>query len=86
MTAAPIQIRKPEVVSDIRELAELKGQPITEAVAEAVRAELRRARGKASLAARQAQVEAIVRHFNALPNVGPRLTDDDLYDEDGLPR
>jgi hypothetical protein len=31
-------------------------------------------------------IRELVTQFNALPVVGPLLTDDDLYDEDGLPK
>lgn len=85
---APIQIRKPELARKIRELAELKGKSITDAVAEVVDRELDRVRQEsaAELAARRARIEEIIARLAALPNVGPLLTDDDLYDEDGLPK
>ena len=83
---APVQIRRDDVVRDIRELATLTDRPITEAVALAVRAELRRARAQDDLEARRRAVAAIVKQFRELPVVGPDLTDADLYDEDGLPR
>jgi len=35
---------------------------------------------------RLAAVRDIVERFNALPVVGPLLTDADIYDEDGLPK
>ncbi len=82
----PVQIRNDDVVRDIRELAALKRKPITEAVAEAVKAELERARRNSDIEARRREVRRLVDEFNALPRVGPMLTDDDLYDEDGLPR
>lgn len=85
---APIQIRKPELARKIRELAELKGKSITDAVAEVVDRELDRVRQEsaAELAARRARIEEIIARLAALPNVGPLLTDDDLYDKDGLPK
>ncbi|HEY1426934.1 MAG TPA: type II toxin-antitoxin system VapB family antitoxin [Caulobacteraceae bacterium] len=88
MNDAPIQIRNPEVTRAIRALAERKGQPITEAVAEVVLAELRRLEGvdEAEVQRRLRAVDDIVRRFNALPVVGPLLTDDDLYDDDGFPK
>jgi hypothetical protein len=88
MKDAPIQIRNPEVTRAIRALAERKGQPITEAVAEVVLAELRRLEGvdEAEVQRRLRAVDDIVRRFNALPVVGPLLTDDDLYDDDGFPK
>ncbi len=88
MTDAPIQIRKPEVTRAIRALAEKKGQPITDVVAEAVNTELQRleAAGEAEVQRRLALIEDAVARFNALPVLGPLLTDDDLYDEDGFPK
>jgi antitoxin VapB len=83
---APIQIRRDDVVQDIRELASLTEQSITDAVASAVRAELARTRAKSGLEARRQAVQEIVRQFRELPVVGPMLTDADFYDEDGLPR
>ena len=88
MNDAPIQIRNPAVVRSIRTLAERTGQPITDAVAQAVKAELRRrdAVDEAEFQRRLRAIDAAVERFNALPIVGSLLTDDDLYDEDGLPR
>jgi hypothetical protein len=85
---APVQIRKPETVERLRRLAALEGKSITELVDEMVRE-----RDERILAANEAEVQRkiaaareIVRHFQSLPIVGPLLTDDDLYDEDGLPK
>jgi hypothetical protein len=85
---APIQIRKAELVRGIRELAQLKGTTITEAVETAVNTELERSRKAkdVDLAERRAAVDEILHRIWALPNIGPMLTDDDLYDEDGLPK
>lgn len=44
------------------------------------------ARREAAIQAKMAAVEEIVREFNALPILGPLLTDDDIYDENGLPK
>lgn len=83
----PIQIRKEDIVRDIRELANLTGQPITEAVGDAVRRELRRARLRATPAAeRERKIDELVARFRALPKTGAPLTDEELYDEDGFPR
>ena len=35
---------------------------------------------------KDAEIEGILRRFRALPRTGPLLGDDDLYDEDGLPK
>jgi hypothetical protein len=88
MSDAPIQIRNLDVVRSIRALAERTGQPITDAVAEAVRAELRRwdAVDEQAFQRRMRAIDEAVERFHALPVVGPSLKDDDLYDEDGLPR
>jgi hypothetical protein len=88
MNDVPIQIRNPEVIRAIRELAAEKGQPITEVVGEAVRAELLRlsSRREAEIQRRMEAARKIIAEFNALPVVGPLLTDDDLYDEDGFPK
>ena len=82
----PVQIRKDEVVRDIRELAALKGKPMTEAVADAVRTELERARRCTSAEERRRDVRRLVEELHKMPRVGPPLTDDDLYDQDGLPK
>lgn len=85
---APVQIRKTDTVERLRRLAELEGKSITDLVDEMVRE-----RDERLIAARQADVderrrgvEEAVRRFNALPIVGPLLTDDDFYDQDGLPK
>ena len=88
MTDAPIQIRNAEVVRAIRELAEQTGQPITQAVAQVVDAELRRRQAERQAASKRklALMRDAVRRFKALPVIGPLLTDDDLYDQDGMPK
>jgi len=88
MTDAPIQIKNPEVVRAIREVAARKGQPITQALGELAQAELDRisvaeeARVQRKLAAIREAVEALHR----LLRIGPQLADDDFYDEDGFPK
>lgn len=82
----PVQIRKEEVVRDIRELAALQGKAITAAVADAVKTELERARRASDADARRRDVRRIVEQLHMLPRVGAPITDDDLYDEDGFPR
>ena len=83
---SPIQIRRLDVVSDIRDLAALKQVSMTAAVAEAVRTELAEARREAEIQAKRRDVRRLVDEFHRLPRVGPLLTDDDLYDEDGFPK
>jgi hypothetical protein len=88
MNEAPIQIRNPEVFRDIRALAELKGMALTDVMADAVRRELDEARATKQVKAteRMRRVEATLARFDAIPNTGPLLRDDDLYDENGLPK
>lgn len=76
------------MTADIRALAALSGLSITDAIGEAVRDRLaiERKKADAELTARLAKVDEIVDRFNRRPIVGPILTDDDLYDEDGLPK
>ncbi|MDK2748319.1 MAG: type II toxin-antitoxin system VapB family antitoxin [Brevundimonas sp.] len=85
---APVQIRKPEVAERLRTLARREGRSITDLVDE-----MAREREERTDKARQAEIDQkiaavneIVREFNALPILGPLLTDDDIYDEDGLPK
>ena len=82
----PIQIKKEDVARDIRELAALTGEAITEAVGEAVRDRLERVRRDSSVEERRREVARIVAAYAALPKTGRMLTDDDLYDDYGLPK
>lgn len=68
-----------DVMRDIRKLAEKTGQAEADAVAEAVRERL-------ELADRERKIAEAAAAFRALPHKGQILTDDDLYDEHGLPR
>jgi hypothetical protein len=88
MNDTPIQIRNPKIVRAIRELAAKTGRPISEAVGEVVLAELarRQTADQEGYESRLAGVREISRKFRELPVIGPRLTDNDLYDEYGLPR
>jgi hypothetical protein len=85
---APVQIRKADTVERLRRLAELEGKTITELVDEMARERDERltAEREADIDRRRKAIEEIVAHFQSLPIVGPMLTDDDLYDEDGLPK
>lgn len=85
---APVQIRKSDTVERLRRLASLEGKTITELVDEMVRERDRQyeVRRENDIEARRQAVEEIVSHFNSLPIIGPLLTDDDFYDEDGLPK
>ena len=85
---APVQIRKSDTVQRLRRLASLEGKTITDLVDEMVRERDRQyeANREADIEVRRRAVEEIVSHFNSLPIIGPLLTDDDFYDEDGLPK
>jgi hypothetical protein len=85
---APIQIRREDVATDIRALSELLKVSITDAVAVAVRTRLAEEQQRAATekAERWKEVTRLVEEFQRLPRVGPLLTDEDLYDEDGLPK
>ena len=84
----PIQIKRPDVVQDVRALADLTGVSITDAIAEAVRSQLALARTNADarLRKRRREAEKGLAEIRKLPVVGPPLTDSDLYDEDGFPK
>lgn len=85
---APVQIRKPDVAERLRSLARREGLSITDLVDEMARDREARANTtrQAEIDRKIAAAEAIVAHFQSLPIVGPLLTDDDFYDEDGLPK
>lgn len=85
---APVQIRKADTVERLRRLAALEQKSITELVDEMVRERDERltAREQGEVQRRIAAARETVSRFQALPVVGPLLTDDDLYDEFGLPK
>ena len=85
---APIQIRKPRAVELIRKAAAGRGQSITEAMEALAEEDVKRqeATREAEIERKLARVRQLVKEFAALPKTGEMLTDEDLYDEDGLPR
>ena len=88
MTDAPIQIRNPDVVRDIRALADRLGLPMTDVVAEAVRRRLTEENARADEARidRKKRALDVLARIDALPQSGVLLTDADLYDAEGFPR
>jgi hypothetical protein len=81
---APVQIRKPEVAERLRRISQREGRSITDVIdALSLKAEQEH---EAEVQRKIACAEEIIAHFQSLPIVGPLLTDDDLYDEDGLPK
>ncbi|MBL8555296.1 MAG: type II toxin-antitoxin system VapB family antitoxin [Phenylobacterium sp.] len=82
----PIQIRNDDAVREVREAAALTGLSITRVVAEGARLVAERARRTRSPEERRREVDRLIAEFRALPKTGQTLTDDDLYDEYGLPK
>lgn len=85
---APVQIRNAAATRRMRRLAQVTRQPLTEAVDDAVRERLERVDRQSDDERElwKANIRRLVAEFHALPVVGPLLTDDDMYDEDGLPK
>lgn len=79
-----LNIKSPETERDVRQLAELMGESLTEAVHKAVRERLERLSSEegALKAARWAKAEEIIRRIQALPLIND-LTEDEIsgYDE-----
>ena len=84
----PIQIKRADVADDIRTLADLTGASITDAIANAVRAQLaiERVKHDAKLRKRRKEAEEALAELRRLPVIGPDISDDDLYDDHGLPK
>ncbi len=81
----PLSIRDKKTDHLARELAQVTGESITEAISKALEQRLDRIRNQNSLGKRKSEIEAITQRFrNNL--TGSLLTDDDLYDERGVPR
>ncbi len=87
MADTSILIENPDVIRDIERLAARTGKPATDAIADAVRAQLGPGtRSEAEIAERRRKLDALLAEIDALPHSGEPLTDDDLYDEGGMPR
>jgi antitoxin VapB len=99
MGTPQLNIKDAETTAMVRELAELTGESQTEVVRKAVKERLQRAKSERALTAehrqrdRQAESDRILRNIRKLQaDVRKRmkpedfLTDDDLYDEWGLPK
>ena len=83
-----LSIRDPETGRLARELADLTGETMTEAIRKALAERLARARGEAASERqrRRRDLEAILAQAHALPVLDPRSADEILgYDERGLP-
>jgi antitoxin VapB len=79
-----LNIKSPEAEKDVRRLAELTGESLTEAMHKAVRERLERLSSEeaALKAARWAKAEEIIRRIQALPVIN-NLSEDEIlgYDE-----
>lgn len=84
----PIQIKRPDVTENARALATLMGVSITDAIANAIQDKLEVEKSNADLIreAKRERARQAIRELQSLPIIGPTLTDDDLYDEEGLPK
>lgn len=83
-----LNIKDPETDRLVRELADLTGQPITDAVRDAVRDKLAitKARQARADGSRRRLLEEIVARGRALPVLDDRTPEEILrYDEHGLP-
>ena len=83
-----LNIKDPRTTALVTELAEIIGRSKTEAIRLAVEAALARekARKDEALERKLAEIAAIVERARALVRPGDILTDDDMYDECGLPK
>jgi antitoxin VapB len=86
--ALSIKNRELEEVS--RELARLTGKPITEALLEGAKRELRRQKSLQTMRPQRKlwdKIQEIQKEFAALPKTGSTLTDDEVlgYDAFGIP-
>lgn len=83
-----LSIRNPEVEARARRLATRTGQSITAVVDQAL-AEYEARRAVAERAAKFAELESLLKVWDAIPVTDSRSSAelmDDLYDEDGLPK
>jgi antitoxin VapB len=83
-----LNIKDPKTTALVTELAQITGRSKTEAIRLAVEAALARekARKDEALERKLAEIAAIVERARALVRPGDILTDDDMYDESGLPK
>ena len=82
-TARRICTRHDDVHAPARGLAERRGCTLTEAVRSALNEAL--ARAEAERADKLRRTREILAELDAMPDLRPGFTHDDLYDEDGLP-
>ena len=81
-----LSIKNPEVDRLARELANLTGESMTEAILQALKERLRREQGKAYPIPLHEDLRAIRERCSALPVLDDREPDEILgYDDDGVP-
>ena len=85
---SPIQIKRPDVAMNIRELAALTKSSITDAIGNAVRSQLaiERVKANAELTKKRKAADLVLAELRSLPVLGPDLSDEDLYNSEGLPK
>ena len=83
-----LNIKDPKTTALVTELAEITGRSKTEAIRLAVEAALAREKAakQEEIARKMARVRDIVARARQLVRPEDILTDDDIYDEDGLPK
>jgi antitoxin VapB len=82
-----LSIKNPEADRLARELADLTGEGLTEAVIKALKERLRRERGKAYPVALREELALIRERCSRLPVLDDRTADEIIgYDDRGLPR
>ena len=81
-----LSIRSPEVEALARRLARRSGKTMTDAILDALRAELARPIRGAPTPERLTKRRAIARRCARLRDRRPGFTERDLYDDEGLPR
>lgn len=95
MGAPQLNIKDAETTRMVRELAELTGETQTEVVRKAVQERLAKAKADAEVEERRgkldyertlAEIRRIQEEVRKHMKPGDFLTDDDLYDERGLPK
>jgi antitoxin VapB len=82
-----INLKNPETERLVRELVQLTGESLTDAITEAVRERLERTRRGLDRASSYERVRAIQRRVRERPVLDPRSPDEIIgYDEHGVPR
>jgi antitoxin VapB len=82
----PLNIKNPEADRVARELTELTGESITDAVIVAMKERLEREKARGAYATRRAEIRRVRERYLALPLLDDRPADEVIgYDEEGLP-